>query len=510
MTDIAFNAKNGIVANGVFTANSTLVSANGFTANLSVFSITSNVGIGTLAPGLPLSVVGNSYVTGTVSIGYNSNAYSGSLLTLIPAVTPTTVADAKQLTIGENTHNSPYNLAIGYATISSTWQGVIQATAAGTATPLILNPSGGNIGIGKSSPAYTLDVFGNVSFSNTLIVTGNTNFGNTVNAFAYTVGSSFVANSTGITGTLLTVSQPNITANNSTYLGGIIASSYQLNSTLAANVATITANNSTNFAGLSLSTIQGYITANAATAYTNAVNYTSTNYAALSGATFTGNVAFNNTTLALLFPSNAGNDYQNRIFFGGTATAAVVWEYKNPGTNYSYGVYDNNSYTINGVTRNPGYMFQHYGNSFFQLGYGSFTGNSSGVNAVSFNVGSSFTANTSGVYGSVFNTTAASTGTTTLPGGVILKWGTGSTIYPSGSGSGVARVLFNTSFPNACDNVTVSINAGTATASLNALIVGGLDGSNIPPGAGTPTANGFSVYTTTGVNVGFFWHAIGR
>jgi hypothetical protein len=40
-----------------------------------------------------------------------------------------------------------------------------------------------------------------------------------------------------------------MTANNSGYLGTVIASSYQLNSTLAANVATMTANNSTNFAG---------------------------------------------------------------------------------------------------------------------------------------------------------------------------------------------------------------------------------------------------------------------
>jgi hypothetical protein len=54
------------------------------------------------------------------------------------------------------------------------------------------------------------------------------------------------------------------------------------------------------------------------------------------------------------------------------------------GTNYSYGIYDNKA---------VGYMFQYFSNSSFQIGYGAFTGNSSGVNAASFNVGTNFTAN---------------------------------------------------------------------------------------------------------------------
>ena len=51
-----------------------------------------------------------------------------------------------------------------------------------------------------------------------------------------------------------------ITANNATNLGGVAAASYQLNSTLSANVATMTANNSTNLNG------------QAASFYTNATN----------------------------------------------------------------------------------------------------------------------------------------------------------------------------------------------------------------------------------------------
>lgn len=65
-----------------------------------------------------------------------------------------------------------------------------------------------------------------------------------------------------ITGTLTTVSQPNITANNANYLGGTIASGYQTTAGLLANVATLTANNAT------------YLNGQLASYYTNATNIT--------------------------------------------------------------------------------------------------------------------------------------------------------------------------------------------------------------------------------------------
>jgi hypothetical protein len=70
--------------------------------------------------------------------------------------------------------------------------------------------------------------------------------------------TGIVANSTG---TFVNASYiATISANNTSFLGGTAAASYQLNSTLAANVATLTANNSTNLNG------------QASSFYTNATN----------------------------------------------------------------------------------------------------------------------------------------------------------------------------------------------------------------------------------------------
>ena len=82
-----------------------------------------NVGIGTIAPRSALSII---------------------------TPNPTTPATATQLTIGETSNNSAYGLALGYYYTGSAYQGVIQATA-GVPSALLLNPSGGNVGIGTAA-----------------------------------------------------------------------------------------------------------------------------------------------------------------------------------------------------------------------------------------------------------------------------------------------------------------------------------------------------------------------
>ena len=77
-----------------------------------------------------------------------------------------------------------------------------------------------------------------------------------------TAGSGVAVNSTGVhvlantgiiantTGTFVNATYiGTISSNNASFLGGTAAASYQLNSTLSANVATLTSNNSTNFGG---------------------------------------------------------------------------------------------------------------------------------------------------------------------------------------------------------------------------------------------------------------------
>ena len=115
-----------------------------------------------------------------------------------------------------------------------------------------------------------LYITSNLTFTGALIVAasanlmvnnfsvGNSTTNASVNSTIYT-GTALNANSAAYLGTslasayqlnsALVANVATMTANNSGYLGTVIASSYQLNSTLAANVATMTANNSTNFAG---------------------------------------------------------------------------------------------------------------------------------------------------------------------------------------------------------------------------------------------------------------------
>lgn len=90
-----------------------------------------------------------------------------------------------------------------------------------------------------------------------------------------------------------------------------------------------------------------------------------------------------------------------------------------------------------------------------------------------------------------FPATKAETGTTTLPNGIILKWGTG------GTSSGAGSVTFGTAFPAATLNVQITISEGTGAATQSPLILGGF------------TSAGFSVYGASGTNLSFRWLAIG-
>jgi hypothetical protein len=93
-----------------------------------------NVGIGTTAPGNQLTI-----------IPFSGNA--------------TTPAAANQFAIGEVSNNSLYRLTLGFYTDGTTFRGVIQSTNNGPASgSLLLNPLGGNVGIGLTNPSRLLQV----------------------------------------------------------------------------------------------------------------------------------------------------------------------------------------------------------------------------------------------------------------------------------------------------------------------------------------------------------------
>jgi hypothetical protein len=100
------------------------------------------------------------YVDGTNgNVGIGSNADYGGKLIVVPATTATTVADAKQIQIGESSGNTSYRMQLGYyADPVSSWQSSIQSIAGGNPAGLVLNGDGGNVGIGTTSTAAKLDV----------------------------------------------------------------------------------------------------------------------------------------------------------------------------------------------------------------------------------------------------------------------------------------------------------------------------------------------------------------
>ena len=93
---------------------------------------------------------------------------------------------------------------------------------------------------------------------------------------------------------------------------------------------------------------------------------------------------------------------------------------------------------------------------------------------------------------SQFPVTVGTTGSITLPNGLIMKWGTGST--SSGSGS----VSFASAFPTSCDTAQLTISGGSVPTTQNALVIG------------TLTSSGFPVFGNALASVNFVWFAIGH
>ena len=108
--------------------------------------------------GESMRILGN----GNVGIGTTS---PNSKLTIIPATTPTSVATAIQLAIGESTNNTGYRLNLGYEFDGGPYKGVIDAQSGGSGATLLINPSGGNVGIGTTSPGSILDVAGTTAIT---------------------------------------------------------------------------------------------------------------------------------------------------------------------------------------------------------------------------------------------------------------------------------------------------------------------------------------------------------
>ncbi len=134
---------------------------------------------------------------GNVGIG-TTNPYSR--LNVIPSSNPTSPTAANQITVGESSSNSWYNLRLGYFLEGGAYKGSIQAIAGNTPNTLVLNGDGGNVGIGTTSPGAKLQI-GSATYA------PNANLGNNLlqikspSGFAYlTIGNGDSANSTSYIG----------------------------------------------------------------------------------------------------------------------------------------------------------------------------------------------------------------------------------------------------------------------------------------------------------------------
>ncbi len=122
-------------------------------------------------------------------------------------------------------------------------------------------------------------------------------------------------------------------------------------------------------------------------------------------------------------------------------------------------------------------------------GGATITGNSTVTGTVTVTVAG--TSGNQAVNYSQFPATLASPGTQTLPSGLIMKWGTGTTTAGSGS------VSFAAAFPTACRNVQITPSGASGALTIRPLAVGAI------------TAAGFAVWGNATESFGFHWQAIG-
>jgi hypothetical protein len=167
---------NGVTGTGVNIINTNLLGLSGTT-------LTSTIN-GVASTGLNLSSLDNNIynsdgtLTGarTVTMGGNTLNFTGGnvgIATASPAAKLQVAGGGTQDLIVGNGGSNPQQLLIGN---TGTTGGVIQAVQQGVAYNILsLNPNGGNVGIGQSSPAYKLDINGSANVNGSLYLYNNNN-----------------------------------------------------------------------------------------------------------------------------------------------------------------------------------------------------------------------------------------------------------------------------------------------------------------------------------------------
>jgi hypothetical protein len=191
-----------VVGSALFTSTITsgahLVTGGGLLATFNsntvgnIFTTGGNVGIATTSPAFTLDVSGTARITGSLTTG-NVNITNGTLVINssmgnVSPFTPISVVNTNQTGIaGINFSNILQNSYIGvggtsYANannannlfLQSSTNIIMTANNVG-GTPNLYISSSGNVGIGTSTPGFTLDISGTTRITSSLLAIGNSN-----------------------------------------------------------------------------------------------------------------------------------------------------------------------------------------------------------------------------------------------------------------------------------------------------------------------------------------------
>jgi|GEM_PF-4358449 len=397
MSDKDFTVKNGLIVNtnliyatggkvGISNAtpdaNLTITGTANVQGNFSVTGTTRSTGAAALANTLSvtgsatlsntLAVTGNTVISNTLSVTGNASFANSVIITgnatfvntfsvtgnvnfanTLSVTGATTIANTLSVTGAANVL-STFGVSAAanlFSSLGVTGAATLANTLSVTGNVTISNSA---IIAGNVALSNTLAVTGATSLSNTLAVTGTVTIGGTTTINGANINVINV-NATNLTGTLQTVSQPNIVANNALYLNGntattligystaaytnalaYAASNTYVNGTFAQNTAAYaafaqnTAVFSTfaqNTAVYSVFATQAYAASNTyvnGTFATNTyVNSLTNGKVSFSGGTFTGDIA--------LTRSGSGYPDNGALFFGNSGAKYIYWN----GTNFS-------------------------------------------------------------------------------------------------------------------------------------------------------------------------------
>ena len=208
-----------LLAGPTFTG--TVTTGNVLTIGTAAYHVSNgNFGIANTVPSDKLAVAGTSYFNGNAVFNGVATFYTINGQANIQAGAFVSNAYA---TLGGS--GGAY-LAFGQQTSSAQWiQSGYSSAGAPVYYSILLNPLGGNIGIGNSSPSDKLSVNGSSYLQGNVSITGNTSAVNvystgTINAASHTVGSSFVANTNRVT-----ISGIPLSANSSNGTSGYVLTS---------------------------------------------------------------------------------------------------------------------------------------------------------------------------------------------------------------------------------------------------------------------------------------------